>query len=190
MNVQFQDSFFKSLKRLMWQESRPYKFYSLFRHKIPEFLKNVWRFRRELWSHRWWDYRFTLEILKRSLEIQYLGMKTKGYEERVSLEKKLVAMARAIEILDNQIKEDYLSIVEEKYGKLSDREWKFEETEDGNYVLVDDETDEEKKHNSMLFKKSWDLKEAEWKELWKIIQGKKWKDYKDYDGSDLRGWWD
>jgi hypothetical protein len=44
MDVQFGDSFTKSLKRLMWHESKVYKFYALFRYDIPHFLKNIWRF--------------------------------------------------------------------------------------------------------------------------------------------------
>jgi hypothetical protein len=30
----------------------------------------------------------------------------------------------------------------------------------------------------------------EWKELWEIFKGTKFKDWENYDGSDMRGWWD
>ena len=78
MQVQAQDYFFKSLKRLKWHRHPVYRFYSLFRYQPPGFIKNVWRFRRELWAHRWCDYSFTLRMLKRSLEIQEQGMRLKG----------------------------------------------------------------------------------------------------------------
>ena len=39
MNVHFTDSFTKSLKRLMWHESKVYKFYALFRYDIAHFIK-------------------------------------------------------------------------------------------------------------------------------------------------------
>ena len=81
MKVQLQDSFFKSLKTLEWHSRPIYRFYSLFRYRLPGFIKNVWSFRRELWQHRWWDYSFTLMMLKRSLEIQEEGMRLKGMEE-------------------------------------------------------------------------------------------------------------
>jgi hypothetical protein len=42
----------------------------------------------------------------------------------------------------------------------------------------------------MIFDKAHRLEEKEWKELWEIIEGKKYKEYKDWDGSDLRTWWD
>ena len=190
MNLQFQDSFFKSLKRLSWHESKPYKFYKLFSNDIPLFLKNIWAFRRELWSHRWWDYRFTLELFQRSLKIQEEGISTKGIEIDSSRQKKEIKMRRAIELLQNKLDSNYIDRTEEKYGKLSDKEWKFEKTESNNYILVDEDSEEEKAHNRMIFDKAHRLEEKEWKELWEIIEGKKYKEYKGWDGSDLRTWWD
>lgn len=190
MKIHAKDSFFKSLKRLSWEQSLIYKAYYPLRYGLPGFIKNVWRFRRELRSHRWWDYRFTLEILKKSLEIQEEGMRLKGIEVSESLDKKLNKMQRAIELLQNKIEDNYIEIVEAEFGKLSLRDWKFEETEDGNYLLVDEDTEEEKKHNRMIFKKAHELEAKQWKELWQIIEGKKYKEYKDYDGSDMRCWWD
>lgn len=190
MNIQAEDSFFKSLKRLKWQQSFVYRAYSLFRYGLPGFIKNVWRFRRELYNHRWWDYRFTLETLRRSIEIQYLGMKYKGIEDDYSLNKKLKKMERVLELLNNRIQDNYMSSIEAKYGEMVMKDFNFEEDENGRYMLVDEDTEEEKVHNRMIIKKTHDLEESEWKELWQIIEGKKYKEYKDWDGSDLRSWWD
>ena len=190
MNIQAKDSFFNSLKTLSWHQSPIYRAYSLFRYDLPGFIKNVWRFRRELWSHRWWDYRFTIEILKRSLEIQEQGMRLKGSELSESLDKKVNNMHRAMNLLQNRIDDNYIERTESEFGKLVMRDWKFEETNEGNYLLVDEDTEDEKKHNRMIFKKAHELEAKEWKELWQIIEGKKYKEYKDYDGSDMRGWWD
>lgn len=190
MNIQAKDSFFNSLKTLSWHQSPIYRAYSLFKYDLPGFVKNVWRFRRELWSHRWWDYRFTIEILKRSLEIQEQGMRLKGIEVSESLDKKINKMQRAIKLLQNRIDDNYIERTEKDFGELVMRDWKFEETNEGNYLLVDEDTEDEKKHNRMIFKKAHELEAKEWKELWQIIEGKKYKEYKDYDGSDLRGWWD
>ena len=190
MQIQAQDSFFKSLKRLKWHGNPVYRIYSFFRHRLPGFIKNVWSFRRELWDHRWWDYSFTLRILKRSLEIQEQGMSAKGIEESVSLDKKLSKMRRAIELLNNKIDDNFIKRTEEIYGDAYLGELVFEETENGKYTLVDEETEEQKQHNKLIFKKAHELEQKEWKELWQIIEGKKYKQYKDWDGSDLRGWWD
>jgi len=189
MQVQASDSFFKSLKTLKWHMSPTYRLYSLFRYRLPGFIKNVWRFRRELWQHRWWDYSFTLMMLKRSLEIQEQGMRLQGIEADHSLDKKLVKIKRAIELLNNKLEDNYIKRIEAEFGQLN-TVLNFEETEDGSYILVDNETEEERKHSKMIFDKAHRLEEKEWKELWEIIHGKKYKHYKDWDGSDLRGWWD
>ena len=190
MQIQAQDSFFKSLKRLKWHRHPVLRFYNMFRNRLPRFIKNVWSFRRELWSHSWWDYSFTLMILKRSLEIQEQGLRSMGIEESLSLDKKLSKMRRAIELLKNKIEDNYISRTEEIYGEVYLGEMEFEETENGKYTLVDEETEEQKQHNKLIFKKAHELEQKEWKELWEIIHGKKYKHYKDWDGSDLRGWWD
>lgn len=190
MNVQFGNSFIKSLERLAWHNSPIYKAYYVFRYGIPSFIKNIWRFRRELWKHRWWDHAFTLMILKRSLEIQEEGMRTKGWEEKHSLHKKLTRMKRVIELLQNQIDDNFIDKAEKELGQLNFSGFQFEETEDGKYALVDEDTEEEKEHNRKIFKRAHEIEEAEWKEIWDTLKGKKYKEYKDYDGSDLRSWWD
>jgi DNA-binding transcriptional MerR regulator len=190
MNIIAEDSFFKSLRKLRWHQSFIYRTYDAVRYGLPGFIKNVWRFRRELWSHRWWDYSFTLRILKRSLEIQEAGMSIKGIEESMSLNKKLAKMRRAIELLENKIQDSYVERIENEFGELYLSDFGFEKTENGNYALVNEETEEQTLHNRMIFKKAHALEIKEWKELWQIIEGKKYKEYKDYDGSDLRSWWD
>ena len=190
MNVQFGNSFIKSLERLAWHNNPIYKAYSLFRYGIPSFIKNIWRFRRELWKHRWWDHDFTLMILKRSLEIQEEGMRTKGWEEKHSLHKKLTRMKRVIELIQNQIDDNFIDKAEKELGQLYLSDFGFEETENGMYALVDEDTEEQKEHNRKVFKRAHEIEEAEWKEIWDTLKGKKYKEYKDYDGSDLRSWWD
>jgi hypothetical protein len=128
-------------------------------------------------------------MLKKSLEIQEKGMRLQGHEVSDSLDKKLSKMKRAIELLNNKLEDNYIQRMEAEYGELNS-DLEFEQTESGNYALVDNETEEEKKHTKMIFDKAHRLEQKEWKELWEIIHGKKYKHYKDWDGSDLRGWWD
>jgi uncharacterized membrane-anchored protein YhcB (DUF1043 family) len=185
MEVQATDSFFKSLKRLSWENSMPYRVYSAIRYKIPYFFKNIWKFRKELWKHRWWDYTFTLMILKRSLEIQEKGMRTKGIEEQTSLDKKLEKMKLVIQYLQNRIDSNFIETAEKKYGPLKLNSWRFEKTDSGNYIMVDDQTEEERAHSKLIFSKAHEMEEKEWEQIWDIIKG---KDYK--DGSGLLSWWD
>jgi len=178
MNVQITDSFTKSLKRLMWHESRVYKVYALFRYDIAHFLKNIWRFRKELWSHDWWDYRFTLNMLERSLTIMEKGMSEKGMEVSESREPKVMKMRRALELLKNSREDNFIDRAEQELGELKLSEWQFELLENGNHKLIDDESEEDKEHNHKVYQRAREIEEKEWKELWKIVNG------------DLRGWWD
>ena len=178
MDVQITDSFTKSLKRLMWHESKVYKVYALFRYDIAHFLKNIWRFRKELWSHDWWDYRFTLNMLERSLTIMEKGMSEKGMEVSESREPKVMKMRRALELLKNSREDNFIDRTEQELGELKLSEWEFELLENGNHKLIDDETEQDKEHNRKVYQRARQIEEKEWKELWKIVN------------RDLRGWWD
>ena len=144
MEVHATDTFFKSLKRLSWQSSKTYRAYSAIRYELPYFFKNIWKFRKELWAHRWWDYTFTLMILKRSLEIQEEGMRTKGIEVNETLDKKLEKMQMVIQYLKNKLEDNFIETAEKKHGPIKLDSWRFEKTDSGNYIMVDDQTEEEK----------------------------------------------
>jgi hypothetical protein len=192
MKVHFTDSFGKSLKRLIWHQHWLYKTYALFRYDIPLFVKNVWRFRKELWNHQWWDYRYNLEMLYRSLSITYEGMKERGDEVPETREPKVEAMRRALELLKHKLDDDYVERVEAEIGPLSGWDWEFEDIGDGAHRMVDKDTPEQKAHNRLVFDTSRELEDMEWKELWEIFKGtRNSKKYgKKYDGTDMRSWWD
>jgi hypothetical protein len=192
MDIQITDTFTKSIKRLLWHESKLYKFYATFRYDIPLFIKNVWRFRKELYKFDWWDYRFTLNMFERSLTIMEQGMSTKGWEIGETREPKVKAMCRAIELLKNNKEDNYIQRAEDEIGPLVMHDWEFEDVENGNHRLVDKDTPEEKAHNRLVFQRAREIENAEWKELWEIFKGSKnSKRYgKKYDGTDMRAWWD
>jgi hypothetical protein len=90
-------------------------------------------------------------------------------------------------------KDDFIELAEKELGEIKHRDFEFEDVpETPGYVrLVDNETDEEKEHNRKVFKRSHEIEEDYWDEMVKIIRGQKdLKDYKDSDGSGMRGWWD
>lgn len=178
MDVQFGDSFTKSLKRLMWHESKVYKVYALFRYDIVHFLKNIWRFRKELWSHDWWDYRFTLNMLECSLTIMVNKLELEGIEEDDSRMKKVGNIRRVLELLKNSREQNFIDRAELELGKLPHNPFEFEDMGDGTHRLVDNDTPAEKKLAQRIYKRARQIEEKEWKELWKIVDG------------DLRGWWD
>ena len=192
MKVEFKDSFFESVEKLVWYDTNLWKVWAAIRYDIPLFFKNVWRFRKELYNHQWWDYRYTLEMLYRSLSIMVVKLEKDGIEEDTSRMKKVVKIKRALELLKHKLDDDYVDRAQAELGDLILSDWEFEKTEEGNYRMVDlvMETASARKHNRKVFKRAGDMEQKEWDELWSIFKGKKFTTMDDFDGSDLRGWWD
>ena len=192
MKVEFKDSFFESVEKLVWYDTNLWKVWSAIRYDIPLFFKNVWRFRKELYNHQWWDYRFTLEMLYRSLSIMVVKLEKDGIEEDTSRMKKVTKIKRALELLKHKLDDDYIQRAEDELGDLSYKPIRFEPVEgkEGLYSLEDDDTPAEKRHAKKVYKRARVIEDKEWKELWDIFKGRKFTTWEKFDGSDLRGWWD
>ncbi len=192
MKIEASNSFFESVEKLVWYDTNLWKVWSAIRYDIPLFFKNVWRFRKELYNHQWWDYRFTLEMLYRSLSIMVVKLEKDGIEEEGSRAKKVQKIKRALELLKHKLDDDYIERAEGELGELSRNPIEFEPVEgkDGLYSLVDNDTPAQKRHDKKVYKRARVIEETEWKELWDIFKGKKFTTWEKYDGSDLRGWWD
>ena len=191
MKVEATDSFFESLERLAWYDTKLWKVWEFIKRTIPRFFKNIWRFRKELASHEWWDYRYTLEMLYRSLVIMESKMHD-GMEIRETRDKKVIKMQRAIQLLKHKLDDDFTKRIEAELGELILHDWEFEELENGNHRVIDNDTPAERKHNRKIFKEAHKLEDKEWIELWNILKGTKYsKTWGDtFDGTDMRGWWD
>jgi len=207
MKVGFGDTFFKSLERLHRYEAWHNRMWRAITGDLWQFFKNIWRFRKELWDHRWWDYSYTVNMLRRSLIIMEEGMH-EGMEIRETRSKKIEKMQRAIELLSHVRTDSFIEMAEAELGEIVHHEWEWEETEETTdnplgekkeklYRLIDKDTPEEAEHNRKVFARAREIEEAEWKELWIIFQGQdydkfnkdqEWNDQ--FDGTGLRGWWD
>lgn len=173
MQIEFTDSFFKSLRKFIFRQSRIYRFYFFFRYGIFNFFKNVFLFRKELYAWKWYDYVFTLDLFRAALEEMADNLNEKGIEVWQSRRLKIRFMLRAIAILENIIEDKYIDIAEKRLSlKLKD-----------GLVFNDQEleiTEDEKK----IFAYARKLEKEEWEELWEIIKG----DLR--EGTDIRSWWD
>jgi hypothetical protein len=207
MKVEFKDTFFESVERLVWYDTKLWKVWEFIRRGIPTFFGNIWRFRKELYSHQWYDYRYTLEMLHRSLTIMIDKLEKYGIEEDVSRDKKVVKIKRAIQLLDNRLNDNYIEQAEKELGALHLKPFEFEPNDNGTFTLKDNESKEEREHNSRVFKLAQTIDDREWRELWNIFKGQSILDYKKhlktlpkdeqsnawnnwFNGSDMRGWWD
>jgi hypothetical protein len=191
MKLEFKDSFFESVEKLVWYDTNLWKVWSAIRYDIPLFVKNVWRFRKELYNHQWWDYRFHLEMVYRSLSIMEKGLSERGIEVDSMRDKKTQKMRRALELLKHKLDDDYIERAEGELGPLNHTSFEFEKIEGSDsYRLVDNDTPAQKKHARKVYKRARVIEDTEWKELWDIFKGKKFTTIEEFDGSDLRGWWD
>jgi hypothetical protein len=198
MKVNLTNTFFESLEKIQRYEAWHNRAWRALTRDFWIFLKNVWKFRKELWDHRWWDYSFTLQMIRRSLIIMERGMHD-GMEVRETLDKKIEKMQRAIQILDNIIDSRYIEMAEAELGPLYHVELEFETVENRSdlFQIVDRCSPEEKSHNSRVYSRSNELEKVEWGELWEIFQGQDYDKFnkeidwtKQFDGSGLRNWWD
>jgi hypothetical protein len=207
MKVEFKNTFFESVKDLIWHETKLWKVWAFIVRGVPNFFGNIWKFRKELYSHQWWDYRYTLEMLHRSLVIMEKDLSVKGIENWPSREKKVLKIRRAIQLLDNRLSDNFIEQAEKELGELHLNPMEFEPTDEGTYRLIDNDTKEEREHNGRVFKLASTIDDREWRELWNIFKGQSILDYKKhmktlpkeeqetawddwFNGSDMRGWWD
>lgn len=208
MKVNFTDTFGKSIEKLIRQQTWWYKTYELFRYDLPRFLKNVWKFRKALWNHYWFDHHGTLMFLETGLTHISDTVEKYGNEIDETRLKKVVAMRRAIQLIQNYNQDKYIDMAESELGEIIHHEWEFEETgettdnpfgEDNEklYRLIDKDTPEEKEHNRKVFARAREIEEQEWNELFQILKGQDYttfdkdKDWnKQFDGSGIKSWWD
>lgn len=207
MKVEFADSFSKSIKRLIRHNTWWYKTYSLFRYDLPRFFNNIWKFRKGLWNHYWFDHHGTLRFLEIGLTDMADRIEKDGMEVDSSRLKKVAKMRRAIELIKNYNEDNYIEMAEKELGEIVLHEWEFEDVEGkpGYSRLVDKDTEEEKDHNHKVFERAREIEESEWNELFTILKGRPspefqmfldksenkesaWDNW--FDGSDMRGWWD
>ena len=215
MEIKFADTFAQSLKVLKRHNTWWYKTYDFFRRGIPGFIKNIIKYREALWNDRWWDHHFSLKFLEISLRDMADKTEKHGLEVDSSRLKKVAAMRRAADLIRNYNEDLYLEMAEAELGEINYKKPLFEKDENNPdyYVMVDNDTPEEKEHKRKVYDRTRELEESEWNELWTIIRGQdmdefrafykkvksgeaddfqkengEWENW--FDGSGMRGWWD
>jgi hypothetical protein len=167
---------------------------------FPNFIRNIWKFRKALWSHHWWDYAGTLEFLEIGISDISKNIEKKGNEIKEHRLRKVEKMNRVVEILTNIREERYFDLVEQELGKrYNNTKFEFVQCEDmpEHYEMVNNHTDEECEFNNKFFARVAELEEEEWNELWQIVRGQNYekfdksKDWEElFDGSGIKCWWD
>lgn len=199
MDIKFADTFTKSLKTLIWHKSRVYKTWAFFRYDIARFIKNIWRFRKPLANHYWWDHHGMLRFMEVALIHMSDNLEVHGMEIDETRLKKVAAMRRAIKLIQNYNEDQYIEMAEAELGEIIHHPFEFESVEekDDLFQLVDHDTPEEKEHNRKVYDRAREIEVSEWNELMLILKGQDYTKFKkkvdwnkQFDGSGLQSWWD
>jgi len=200
MDIKFADTFGDSIKTMIrhntWSRNKTYE---LFRYDLPQFFKNVWRFRSALCNHYWWDYSGSLEFLLISLTHMSDNIEKHGSEVTESRLKKVGKMRRAVQLIKNYKEDLYLEMAEKELGEIFYYDIEFEPVPDkpGFTQMIDKDTPEEKEHNMKVYKRAREIEKQEWNELFQILKGQDYSKFnkktdwnEQFDGTGLKGWWD
>ena len=198
MKIKFADSFWESLDKINKRERWYWKAWDFLIYDIPNGVRNIIFFRKEIWNFRPWDHTYNLRIFAKSLEPLRDSIKN-GYEVDVPRLKKVAKIKRAIEILNN--------ITEDKYTDIAEAQLGYEVNSE--FIFRNDEPEEIKEANKKIYDLSNEIERKEWKEIWTIFQGQEhshyvmlldkmtseqrkndevWNNW--YDGSGMGHWWD
>jgi len=210
METNFAPTFFDSVKRMVNRQRWYWKTWDFLKYDMPNFFKNLWMFRKDLYNYRWYSgQNAVLPFMKTSLVDMAAKIDERGIEVEHSKSKKLDKMRRAAYLMERFIEDDFLELAEKELGEVVCYGFNFEPVPDkpGYSRIVDKETPEEKEHNSKVFARAHEIQEQMWVELWAIIKGQDYSDFDKikgntkrkeqddlynnwFDGSGLRGWWD
>ena len=202
MEVKFKNTFFESFKRMINRERWHWKLWDLFRYDIPRFFRNLWLFRKNLWTHTWSNGDSSvLPWVKTAVDDMAWRIEKYGHEVEESRMKKVAKMRRLSYLIDVCVKDEFIDEAEKELGfKYVYYPFEFEEVlgNDKVYTLKQNETPEDKENNSKLLNRSHEIQKEYWEEICAIIKGPDYdamraseEDWdKLYDGSDLRAWWD
>ncbi len=148
----------------------------LFRYKIPYFFKNLWRFRKEMWEFRPWDYNFNIKMWRTSLFELCEYIDKKGLEANETRRKKVYYMRRAIHLMDLIISNNFSEIAE----KRLEYKYEFSHPELESYIdkngkkyftIKNYENDEVRRKNRKLFEEEIMIERETWLELFEILKG-------------------
>jgi len=147
-----------------------------FFYGLPMFFVNVWKFRKELYSFRWWDYAYTFNLFRRCIIEMKDGKEKFSFEVSERKLLKIKEMNKVIQILNNIERDYYLTEAEKELGEII-------------FTSLYDVDSDNAKHNDNVFRRATQLEEIEYEELWEILKGKE-SESNEFNGKGIRSWWD
>jgi len=176
MEIRTTDTFFKSLRKIHLTKNPFYiHFWTNLYTDMKWIIWSLIKYFKIASSMRPWEYSYILRMMEFQLKILRDEIRDKGIEVDEDRLPKVEKMTRAIELINNQIKENFA----ERCGYIyTDMEFEeVEEKENGMklYKLKKD-NDEIEEKNTKALKDGHKLEEEEWNELFELLK-------------DMRRWW-
>lgn len=199
MKISVANSFLDSLKAINRRESSLCKPYYFIKETLPNFLKNVWIFRKALAKHEWWDHHGVLMFIETGCLHMAKHVEVKGLEIEESRLKKVAAMRRLAELIHNYNEDRYIEMAEIELGELITGNVHFVpiEGKEDFFTMEDDLTEEQNNHNRKVFKRADEIELFEWEEIHHLMKGQDYSLFdkeisfeKQFDGSGIKNWWD
>jgi hypothetical protein len=202
MKTKFTETFFDSFERMINRQRWYWKTLDLFRYDLPNFFRNLWLFRKNLWNHTWYNGDGSiLPWVKTAVDDMTWRIEKHGHEVDESRMKKVAKMKRLSYLIDVCVNDSFIQEAEKELGiEMILHEWEFVPIEgrEDSYELLDKDTPEEKEHNGKILKRSHQIQKEYWEELCYIIKGPDYDAirgsdedfYEALDGTDIRSWWD
>lgn len=173
----------------------------LLSRQLPRFFRNIWLFRRSLWNYTWYNGSSSvLPFLKTSVDHMIKNLEIHGHEVIESRSKKIEKMKRLSYLLDVLLNHDYIELAERELGPLPKTKYWFVPTAEnpGYFEMKNDRSEVEEELTIKIYDRAREIEAEHWAEICRIIQGPDYKalfgdDFnwdRDYDGTDLRAWWD
>lgn len=169
--------------------------------QLPRFFQNIWLFRHSLWNYTWYNGSSSvLPFLKTSVDHMIKNLEIHGHEVMETRSKKIEKMKRLSYLLDVLLNHDYIELAEKELGPLPKTKYWFVPTaENPDYFeMKNDRSEAEEELTIKIYDCAREIEAEHWAEICRIIQGPDYKalfgdDFnwdRDYDGTDLRAWWD
>ena len=177
MEVRAGDSFLKSLRRLYLKENPLYIYF--WKNLYSECKWIIWALKKYFkisTTMRPWDYKYILDMMKFQLITLRDFMRDKGIEVDETRLPKIEKMNKVIELIENQINDDFYDRCGYIYTDFEFEEIEEKENEMKLYKIKENEG-EIKEKNDKASKEACELEEKEWDELFDLLK-------------DMRRWWD
>ena len=141
MKIKFADSFFDSFERMVNRQRWYWKTVDLFRYDLPNFFRNLWLFRKNLWNHTWYNGDSSiLPWVKTVVDDMAWKIETRGHEVDESRMKKVEKMKRLSYLIDVCVHDTFIEEAEKELG--IEFEYDFMAPQKGDVVVTYSDTTE------------------------------------------------